>query len=35
MRENYPSDKRLEQFEKIHFQLETFRKQTRPRTVDL
>jgi transposase len=35
MRENYPSDISREQFEKIRFQLETFRKQTRPRTVDL
>jgi transposase len=35
MRENYPSDKRLEQFEKIRFFFPTFRKQTRPRTVDL
>jgi transposase len=35
MRESYPSDISREQFEKIRFQLETFRKQTRPRTVDL
>ena len=35
MRKNYPSDISREQFEKIRLQLESFRKKTKPRTVDL
>jgi transposase len=35
MRKNYPSDISREQFEKIRPQLESFRKKTKPRTVDL
>jgi hypothetical protein len=35
MRNNYPSDKRLEQFEKIRFFFPTFRQTFYKRTVDL
>jgi len=35
MRKTYPSDINREQFEQIRFQLESFRKKTKPRTVDL
>ena len=35
MRKNYPSDISREQFDKIRPQLESFRKKTKPRTVDL
>lgn len=35
MRKNYPSDISREQFEQIRPQLESFRKRTKPRTVDL
>jgi transposase len=35
MRNSYPSDRRRTQFEKIRPHLESFRKSTRPRTVDL
>lgn len=32
---SYPSDISREQFEKIRFELEHFKKQTKPRTIDL
>jgi transposase len=35
MREVYPSDIKREQFKKIRLTLETFKKRTRPREVDL
>jgi len=35
MRKIYPSDISREEFEKIRPQLESFRKRTKPRTVDL
>ncbi len=35
MRKTYPSDVSREQFEKIRLMLESARKKTRPRTVDL